>query len=167
MLHRFNCGCSGPNSSVKAVEPSASIKLAKDLVELVSARQSSATMETLFAEDSTVKFPETELTSKCFFEYSDMLVKSFPDFRLEANGFQEIEPNVVQFTSVACGSHTGEPFSFGPFPPINATGKVCRNDPETSKITVVDGKIKRWVVTPTGEHSGFAGFYTQLGGLVI
>lgn len=167
MFSAFRCCTWSKTIVAAAAEPAESIKLAKDFVETMN-RHDNTKVQTLFTEDSTVKFPETELTARCVFESYDMVMKSFPDFRLEATGFHEVGPcGVVGFTVVASGTHTGEPYAFGPFPSIKASGKVCRNDPEIYTVTIEDGRIKRCDVTPTGELFGLAGLYTQVGGLVI
>ena len=57
-------------------------------------------------------------------------------------------------------------FLQGPFPPIEATGIKCQNDPEVVEFLVDGDKIKTVKVTGTegSFKTGPHGFYHQIGG---
>ena len=76
------------------------------------------------------------------------------------------EDGSVRFQIVARGTHTGAPYAYGPFSPIPTTGRYLENDPEESTMYFIGDKIFKHVISPKGEGqmTGFAGFYTQLGG---
>jgi hypothetical protein len=58
--------------------------------------------------------------------------RSFPDFSIDfaSENLKEQADGSVTVNITARGTHTGEPFGFGPFPAIKAKGVFCQNDPE-------------------------------------
>lgn len=95
-----------------------------------------------------------------------MIRNSFPDLVI-ATGEYEVKPGreVHMGFHQVFGTHTGVPFSFGPFPPIAATGILCANDPE-SFIFKFDTKnrVKLVYIRGSGNFSGPPGLYMQIGG---
>jgi hypothetical protein len=104
------------------------------------------------------------------------LLKSFPDFtytRVSSMKYAD-SPNIVTWTAVVKGTHSGAPFSPLPgVPPVAAKSPpaACENDAEKITATFVSGtgltKIKGIKVTalPGGKgFSGPVGFYLQAGG---
>ena len=69
--------------------------------------------------------------------------------------------------ATASGTHTGAPYGFGPYPAIEATGRVVLNDPEEATITIDEktGLITNMRFVAKGCRSGPPGFYEQIGGL--
>ncbi|CAB9521173.1 expressed unknown protein [Seminavis robusta] len=96
--------------------------------------------------------------------------RALPDFSLHYKSIRKHPTNsgvVIVNQVVASGTHTAAPYAFGPFEPINPTGKKVVNDPEELHILVQDGKICRLDFYPMGEYTGPAGLYTQLGGFPL
>jgi len=102
------------------------------------------------------------------------LLKSFPDFAYTRDG--EIKynnsPNVVVWTAVVKGTHSGAPFS--PLPGVKAVAPAsvaCQNDAEKVTATFAPGTglkvIKSLVAEPIPGGRGFSGpfgLYLQAGG---
>lgn len=79
-----------------------------------------------------VHFPDAKMTIAEFQIEVDILFRSFPDFHLDF-AHEHVKEQVdgsVMVNVFGRGTHTGEPFSFGPFPAIPAKGVFCQNDPE-------------------------------------
>jgi len=91
---------------------------------------------------------------------------SFPDIHCEWSERSELNDGTVTSKVVVTGTHTGAPFGFGPFPPIEATGIKCQNDPECVEWIVEGDKLKEMKVTsPEGStKTGPSGLYVQIGG---
>ena len=92
---------------------------------------------------------------------------SFPDLFF-ASGQYSLLPGRRVYMGIhqISGTHTGEPFSFGPFPKIPATGIRCVNDPETM-ILEFDSldRVKAGYIQGSGGHlNGPPGLYMQIGG---
>ena len=121
-----------------------------------------------------------------FEEQMRRLLSSFPDFKLNYhNSMQRLlvekddkkdysaansdDEEVTIFIPylVATGTHTGEPFVFGPCEPIAATGKFIQMDPESDYVTFRNGKIIKYKVKAHGDKAGPAGVYTLLGGFPV
>lgn len=91
---------------------------------------------------------------------------SFPDISFAWTETNTLDDGTVSSKVAVSGTHTGAPFGFGPFPPIEATGIKCQNDPEYVEFITEGDKIKTMkVVAPKGSvKSGPPGFYVQIGG---
>lgn len=91
---------------------------------------------------------------------------SFPDINFAWSESNELNDGTVTSKVVVSGTHTGAPFGFGPFPPIEATRIKCQNDPEYVEWIVEGNKVKQMkVVAPEGSFkTGPPGFYVQIGG---
>jgi len=97
----------------------------------------------------------------------DKFYRSFPDAEVFPTNFQTTL-NTVSMDITAMGTHTGEPFGFGPFEAIPATHK--RVEHPVTQICVTfgnDNKISRIVATNTDDTCGPAYYYEQIGGMLI
>ena len=94
------------------------------------------------------------------------LVASFPDIKFDWSETNESSDGTITSKCVVTGTHAGEPLGFGPFPPIEATGTKCQNDPEDIELIVEGVLVKKMTVTPTkgSSKAGPPGFYLQIGG---
>jgi hypothetical protein len=120
--------------------------------------------------ETTVVFADSgkEMLGYEFLEEVASALSSFPDLRFTWSKFTEISPGVVTSSSlVAEGTHTGEPYGFGPFPAIKAKGTKCKDPPLTVTGTIENGKIVHWHLDGGGELCGPPSFYTQIGGIVM
>lgn len=146
---------------------------------------------THFHADANIMFKDAPMTLGGFQEELRRIFDSLPDFKLHIVGpIQEQADGTVLATMYATGTHTGKPYSFGPFPEVDPKGTAIKLDAEyvaTATIsinriktsstdhrthrncffTVRDGKIVHIKVMPLGESTGPPGVYTQLGGLVF
>ena len=107
-------------------------------------------------------------------------VESFPDFALEMN-LDDIKPEecnelddgtiIVYIRNVrAKGTHSGKPYSFGPFPEVPARGIFVRDvSPNTNAMHIRNGKVYRNDIKTNGssDESGPAYFYEQVGGVLF
>eukprot|EP00934_Nitzschia_sp_Nitz4_P003038 Nitzschia sp. Nitz4//scaffold167_size49223//1924//2457//NITZ4_007029-RA/size49223-processed-gene-0.4-mRNA-1//1//CDS//3329538257//3028//frame0 len=95
------------------------------------------------------------------------LQRSFPDICVTYDVMEEIEPGVVLVeTFHSRGTHTGAPFGFGPYPPLERTDIVVE---ETSDVTfhLSKGKIDKITVKPSdGDFVGPPGYYDKIGGML-
>lgn len=93
------------------------------------------------------------------------VVEAFPEIYFAWSDTVELRDDTVTSKVQVSGTHTGAPYSIGPFPPIEATGIKCQNDPEYVEIDKEGGKLKRMKVIPTkgSAKTGPPGFYLQIG----
>ncbi len=104
------------------------------------------------------------------------ILKSFPDFVYTRRGtmaYQE-SPNIVKWTAIVKGTHTGAPYSPIPgVPPVSPKTPPAEweNDPEDITAYFASGtglsSIQKLVVNPQPGGRGFSGpigFYLQAGG---
>jgi hypothetical protein len=85
----------------------------------------------LFQPKCDVCFPEAKMTVPDYQLEMNNVMLSFPDFRLDCTSdMQEQADGSVTVHVRGRGTHTGEPYGFGPFPAIPAKGVFCQNDPE-------------------------------------
>ena len=95
-----------------------------------------------------------------------LLFESFPDQSVSWDSIEEIKPGVVRVVNFTGRStHIGKPFSFGPYPPIPATGIKVENDPCHLIITMKKKKIAKFVID--AYHGGLVGppaHYQKIGG---
>ena len=99
----------------------------------------------------------------------EKIFASFPDFKFDYEKLEHRSGAVVVRKVTCSGTHTGEPYGFGPCDPIEATGVKVKNDPEELCFFFREGEEKfcRITVYARGEMSGPAGIYTQLGGFPL
>lgn len=131
-------------------------------------------LEALLSPTSRHTFVGVEMTNKDFREQMAGLFASFPDvhFQLVAGSVKRLKDDATRAKYVAKGSifvtgtHTGEPFGFGPYPPVEATGRKVRNDRETLTITYdpIAQNIVHIDVVPEGPKTGPHSIYEQVGG---
>jgi len=150
----------------EVVAPSEAVKVALQFLELVAEHKS---IISLFHEKGECHFEEAKMLACHYDETCQTTYRSFPDLKLVTTeeGLEEIEPGIVVVIITAQGTHTGEPYCFGPFPEVEAKGTSVRNDPERLKFHVEDGRIRKLEVEPLGRNTGPPGFYTQVGGLIF
>ena len=146
--------------------PQKRIKVCKKWLENFNSGNLEAIQELLTADFKAV-FGDVELTWKDTLEGAPKAFAAFPDFQLKCTEMEALEDGSIRFRVVASGTHTGAPYSFGPFDPIEATGKYVENDPEQSIMFFSGEKICKQVVKPMGTMTGFSGLYTQLGGFPL
>ncbi|CAB9529818.1 unknown protein [Seminavis robusta] len=113
-----------------------------------------------------VKFEDTpSITGGILAAEHDKLYKSFPDIKFTYECIKEDRAGQVVVEELrASATHTGEPYGFGPFPPVPTSNKSVANDPERLWFTVKDGKIVMMQVISLGDITGPPGFYVQIGG---
>jgi hypothetical protein len=86
----------------------------------------------IFAENAEFCFPEASMTASGYTAEMTKLYRSFPDWRLALVGdiIEHEDDGSISITVVASGTHTGAPYSFGPYPEVVATGIAVQLDPE-------------------------------------
>jgi hypothetical protein len=114
------------------------------------------------------KGAETGMLLPDFLEAVIMIFESFPDNKMIWDSIEEISPGVVVVTNFqGKGTHTGKPFSFGPFPPIAATGIRVEEDPCHLTINIENNKMTLFVIdTYCGDLVGPPGYYNKIGGVL-
>lgn len=161
-----------------------------EFVRLVNSHQED--FSSIFDARADVLFKDAPMTLDGFLGEWAKIFRSFPDFYLRVEGGIDEQPDGTVIAVLnAGGTHTGTPYSFGPFPEIEATGIKVANDPEYVELgsviftrinslrhrrplnrrvcfTIEDGKIKKFAVESVGgELTGPPGLYTQIGGLIF
>ena len=95
----------------------------------------------------------------------ERMTRSFPDVQFGYDSIKETRPGEVIVEDWQCtATHTGAPYSFGPFPPIPRTNRRCINDLERLYFTIENGKVSEVTVIALGSLSGIVGLYIQIGG---
>ncbi|CAB9502571.1 expressed unknown protein [Seminavis robusta] len=130
--------------------------------------------KSVLADDVTFEFRALdgslvhEMNWQDFREETMKIFNSFPDFANKPKSIREGQDGTVKVHyAVTSGTHSGTPFAFGPFPPIEASNTRVVNDPEDVRLTFCDGRIRRFAISARGEMVGPAGLYTQLGGFPL
>lgn len=96
------------------------------------------------------------------------MLSAFPDFHFKKISLTEVKPGVVEVVHQAIATHTGTPYGFGPFPPVETSGKAVKLDPEKCTYEVKDGKVCKFKVEPLGNYlTGPHGMYTSIGGFPV
>eukprot|EP00977_Amphora_coffeiformis_P030324 scaffold46265_cov183-Amphora_coffeaeformis.AAC.4 len=125
-------------------------------------------MTDIVHDECTVNFVESQMPYHEFSEEIKNLFSSFPDLSFAWNDVKQTSPNIVEIgVFQASGTHTGKPYGFGPYPPIESKGIAVKNDPEKVIIEVLQGKIKKVTFIPSSELTGPPGIYVQIGGFPI
>jgi len=143
--------------------------IVQEFIERINAQDRQA-IRTMVTPDLKMCWEDQEMMFADYIEAVESVWKSFPDFHLSWQSIQEStdKKGKVVVTVKDCiprGTHTGEPFGFGPYEPIEAQGTKIENAAETITVHLTpDGKICQWLVNVNGEMTGPAGMYTQLGG---
>ena len=117
------------------------------------------------ADGETMKVKLTD-----FLEQMQSTYASFPDYATEWDEMRDSKENTVRIKNfVSTGTHTGEPFAFGPYPAMPAKGLKIRDHP-VDVLVYVDkeaGKIQKVRLLSKPEvTSGPAQYYIQVGGLI-
>ena len=107
------------------------------------------------------------------------LFDSFPNFNITFDGIKQINETQVKVEKVqVTGTHTGKPFSFGPYEEIPTSNKHVILDQENLLITIAseddnngvyggDLKIIESSIRALGPMTGPPGFYMSIGGMII
>eukprot|EP00523_Entomoneis_sp_CCMP467_P010116 CAMPEP_0168729800 /NCGR_PEP_ID=MMETSP0724-20121128/6401_1 /TAXON_ID=265536 /ORGANISM="Amphiprora sp., Strain CCMP467" /LENGTH=261 /DNA_ID=CAMNT_0008776717 /DNA_START=81 /DNA_END=869 /DNA_ORIENTATION=+ len=119
--------------------------------------------------DSDTEFPVHEYLEAC-----KNVFDSFPDMHYYWKKMSVLKPEpdvgtwVVVEDYYGIGTHTGAPFSFGPYEPIPATAIKAKDDfIEHGFLVNHDGLISKSYVKAFGKIVGPPGFYQKIGGLII
>ena len=120
------------------------------------------------SKDMKVAFEDGQtMPVAAFVMTSNSIRKSFPDIVFQYEKIKETKPGRVLVDNyVVSGTHTGEPYGFGPYPKIPAAGKHVVNDPGRIWVQVEDGKITKMDVISLGDKTGPPGLYQQIGGVL-
>ncbi|CAB9531929.1 unknown protein [Seminavis robusta] len=119
---------------------------------------------------------ETEMPAHELYESLVDLFASFPDLHFFCKSLKVQGPStnrnnpgivVVAKDYYGIGKHTGAPYFFGPYPPVEPTGKTVRDENIEFTFTVRDGKIVDADIYAFGEMVGPPGFYTKVGGILF
>ncbi|KAL7580567.1 hypothetical protein ACA910_003689 [Epithemia clementina (nom. ined.)] len=109
-----------------------------------------------------------EMLATHFYESLSIVFASLPDMRFHYKTIKSIDDNRVLVDKFfGYGTHTGAPYSFGPYPPIEAKGAKFRDPPVEMTLTIKDGKITHFVCDAKGTVVGPPGIYEQLGGIIL
>ena len=117
------------------------------------------------ADGDTMKVKLTD-----FLEQMKGTYASFPDYDTEWDEMRDSKDNTVRIKNfVSTGTHTGEPFAFGPYPAMPAKGMKIRDHP-VDVLVYIDkqtAKIEKVrLLSKPGVSSGPAVYYLQVGGFI-
>jgi hypothetical protein len=127
-------------------------------------------LKTIQSPSVMYNFDGLEVLGSVIAEVHEHVVKSFPDFHWTQGKIELVSPGIVKITNTqASGTHTGAPYTFGPYEEIEATGVKVRNDPEDYLLTIdMETELISYVqISAKGKLCGPQGIYEQIGGLVI
>ncbi|CAB9516591.1 expressed unknown protein [Seminavis robusta] len=119
---------------------------------------------------------ETEMPASEFYGAVNETIQSFPDIHFFWKSMKVQGPStnkskagmvVVVNDYYGIGKHTGKAYGFGPYPPVEPTGKTVRDENIEFTFTVSDGKIVDATIYAFGELVGPPGFYTKIGGVIL
>lgn len=122
----------------------------------------------LFEEHADIIFTEAYMNIREYTEEMVRACKAFPDLSFTWQSVEAIGNDKAILRGLrAKGTHMG-PYGFGPYPEVEATQTVCRNDPEEITVWISpNGKIRKALFVPKGPLTGPPGFYEQIGGLIF
>ncbi|KAL3910724.1 MAG: hypothetical protein SGILL_007579, partial [Bacillariaceae sp.] len=117
------------------------------------------------ADGETMKVKLTD-----FLEQMKVTYASFPDYDTEWDEMRDSKDNTVRIKNfVSKGTHTGEPFAFGPYPAMPAKGMKIRDHP-VDVLVYIDkqtAKIEKVrLLSKPDVTSGPAMYYLQVGGYI-
>lgn len=93
--------------------------------------------------------------------------QAFPDCDFSYEEIKETSANTVVIKSFCwCGHHTGVPYKYDPYPPIEPKGTYVKDGPIDMTFTLDSNGIIIDTVS-TGNNSGPHGTYEKLGGIII
>ncbi|KAL7580606.1 hypothetical protein ACA910_003723 [Epithemia clementina (nom. ined.)] len=111
---------------------------------------------------------EMQMLASHFYESVGIIYASLPDFRFLYHSIKSIDEDRVLVKKYSgYGTHTGEPYSFGPYPPLEAKGIKFRDSPVDLTLTVKNGKIAHVICDAKGALVGPPGIYSKLGGILF
>ena len=100
------------------------------VVDLVAHLNEKKSISHFYHASGEVVFKEAPMTSAGFVEEWHRLYKAFPNVSVSCTELKTIRPDCVTAIFQVEGTHTGEPYGFGPFPEIPVTGIHVKLDPE-------------------------------------
>lgn len=114
-------------------------------------------------------FPDADMLLSEFVDEIERLTDSFPDLAFTWGPIQQTAPNTVIVCDLsACGTHTGKPYGFGPYPAVDTTSIQHADPPIQVTFTIgSDGHIEKATAFSSSGTPGPAGFYTAIGGLIM
>ena len=129
-------------------------------------------LQEVVAEKCTIYMKsDMTLTKEEFFGSVQHCIESFPDLRFDVGRYEkQPDGSVICYDVMVIGTHTGKPFGFGPYEPIDVVNPPVKvqNDPEDVQLIFdKDHKMTKYVFLTVGELSGPPGLYTQLGGFPV
>jgi predicted ester cyclase len=145
---------------------SANASTVKTFLDLLNSKDLDK-VRSMITYDLSCEWEEQCMRFEDFLDVLESVWKSFPDFNLVYKNLVDGKKAnvVVVHDCVPSGTHTGEPFGFGPYDPIEASGTRVENAAETITVHLTeDGKICKWLVKVNGTLTGPAGMYAQLPG---
>ncbi|KAL7558565.1 hypothetical protein ACA910_000089 [Epithemia clementina (nom. ined.)] len=111
---------------------------------------------------------DMDMLGKDFHESMKIAYASMPDLKFHYSSITSIDEERVLISNLyAYGTHTGAPFSFGPYPPLEAKGAKFQDAPIELTATVKNGTITHSLCDAKGEMVGPPGMYEQLGGILM
>lgn len=112
---------------------------------------------------------EADMLFSDFCDNMDALIASFPDYTYTWGEVVEKEPGVVHlFDYDSTITHTGAPYSFGGYEPIEAKGTVVHDHIPHIIIKVnEEGIIYSMELNAEGKVVGLPGIYLAIGGIIF
>lgn len=109
-----------------------------------------------------------EMRRDDFIDAHSLVFDSFPNMTWSWKSIKEISPGTVLLSGFGGrGTHTGKPYEFPPYPPIPATNKRVVDTELNVTAMIKDGQMINALIDSFGKEVGPAGFYNQIGGIII
>ncbi|KAL3906572.1 MAG: hypothetical protein SGILL_009215 [Bacillariaceae sp.] len=164
-------GSHSKSSNVQLVEAWMKAWQDKDFDLIVSTSVDNCEYLVPIGEDTTECM---KVDLKDFIAQMEVTYASFPDYTTEwdemKDGGKGKSSNTVRIKNfVSKGTHTGEPFAFGPYPPMPAKGKKIRDHP-VDILVYIEKKSQKVekirLVSKPNQTTGPAMYYLQVGGYI-
>jgi hypothetical protein len=96
------------------------------------------------------------------------LIESFPDYTFTWDRIVEEKPGEIHLYDYRSKiTHTGKPYAFGGYDPIEAKGTVVEDHIPHIIYKVKDGLVTNMEILAEGKVVGLPGIYLAIGGVIF
>jgi len=160
----------------------AELRVVREWVKLKDRHDSKGMMELTDMDNCVFTFVDSEasMLAEEFYGAMNDICESFPDLHFfwesmkvvdndcQDSKFLEGTAKVLITNYYGVGTHTGKPYHFGPYPPVEPQGAVVRDENIQVSLWIQGGtSIVRVDIHAFGKLVGPPGFYTKIGGLIM
>ena len=155
--------------SLTVVEESEAIRVIKEWTVRWAAQDLKGA-QALASPDCSIYFKDAEadMLFSDFVDNMGSLMESFPDYTFTWGDIIETEPGEVHlYDYQSTLTHTGKPYSFGGYDPIEAKGTVVKDHIPHIIYKVQGGIVTNMEILAEGKIVGLPGIYLAIGGVIF